>query len=363
MAGAEERFLREGHPRPIPTVVVNENAEPVDRLRQISALSMVTLAIIASGAVLFVMRDLFLPVVTAFVVGVMLSPVAKALEARGVPRVVSAAMIVVMTALLVALLAALIAAPVADLANKAPEIGAKLHVFDGALGFWRRLETSVGIRPDAAALALPAPSISWVPTTIGYLSPPLTGFLYFLVVLLLFISWWPDLRRQLVMTFASRESRLEVLKILNEVETSLATYLLTVASINLAVGVAAGLIAAFTSLPLPVGFGALAATLNFIPIVGPIAMFAVLVVVGVVAGASFLVGLLPAALFAIVVFVEGQFITPAIIGRRLEINALAVLLSLMFWTWMWGPMGAFLSAPLLIVGLILRDHLFPEPRT
>ena len=79
-------------------------------------------------------------------------------------------------------------------------------------------------------------------------------------------------------------------------------------------------------------FGTLAATLNFIPIVGPVAMIAVLAVVGVVTGATSGMGLLPAALFMLVVFVEGQFITPAIIGRKIEINALAVLLSLMFWT-------------------------------
>ena len=228
------------------------------------------------------------------------------------------------------------------------------------LTFLRRIETSVGLNPSAAEASLPPPSLSWLPTTIGYVSPPLTGLLYFLVVLLLFLSWWPDLRVQLVMTFASRESRLTVLKILNETEESLAAYLFTVACINLGVGVAAALIAYLTGLPLPVGFGTLAATLNFIPILGPIAMIAVFAAVGVVTGATLALGLLPAALFVLVVFVEGQFITPSIIGRRLEINALAVLLSLMFWTWMWGPMGAFLSSPLLIVGLILRDHLRPD---
>ncbi len=352
--------MRESNQRPIPTVVVDENDEPIDRLRLISVWSEATIAIIAVGAVLFITREMVLPVVTAFVVGVMLSPVAKALETRGVPRIASAAMIVVLTALFIALIAALIAAPVAELADKLPAIGAKLHALDGVFGFWKNLETSLGINPGGGEAALPAPSLSWVPTTIGYLSPPLTGFLYFLVVLLLFISWWPDLRRQMVMTFASRDSRLTAIKVLNEVESSLATYLLTVACINFGVGVAAGLIAWLTGLPLPIGFGALAATLNFIPILGPIAMVVVLAVVGVVTGATLWLGFLPAALFTVVVFIEGQFITPAIVGRRLEINALAVLLSLMFWTWMWGPIGAFLSSPLLIVGLILKEHLFPD---
>ncbi len=346
--------------KPIPTVVVDENAEPVDRLRQMSAWSVTVIAVIASGAVLFVMREVLLPIVTAFVVGVMLTPVAKTLEERGLPRVVSAVLIVIVTALVLAIVVALIAAPVADLAEKLPGIGERLHTFEGLFAFWRRLETSLGVNPATAEVGLPAPTLSWVPTTLGFVTPPITGFLYFLVVLLLFISWWPDLRRQLVMTFASRDSRLTVLKILNEMEASLAAYLLTVACINVGVGVAAGLIAAFTGLPTPIGFGTLAATLNFIPIIGPVAMIAILAAVGVVTATTFWIGLLPAALLMLVVFLEGQFITPAIIGRRLEINALAVLLSLMFWTWMWGPMGAFLSSPLLIVALVLHGHLMPE---
>ena len=58
-------------------------------------------------------------------------------------------------------------------------------------------------------------------------------------------------------------------------------------------------------------------------------------------------------------FLEGHFVTPTIIGRRLALNALAVFIALAFWTWLWGPMGAFLSSPLLIVALILKEHLMP----
>jgi predicted PurR-regulated permease PerM len=263
-----------------------KDATPVDQQRLVATASLGVLAVLAVGAALFVMRELLIPVVTAFVVGVMLSPIVKALEARKIPRIVGAALIVLATALLVALLAALIAAPLAEIAAKLPEIGAKLHTFDGMLGFLHRVQTSLGMDASGASAALPAPSVSWLPTTFNYVSPPVTGFLYFLIVLMLFLSWWPDLRRELVMTFASRDSRLTVLKILNEMEASLASYLVIVACINLAVGAAAATIAALTRLPFPVGWGALAATLNFIPIVGPIAMIVVLAVVGVVTGPS-----------------------------------------------------------------------------
>ncbi|HTR12922.1 MAG TPA: AI-2E family transporter [Roseiarcus sp.] len=335
-------------------------AKQIDRLRQVSTWSLAILATIATGAVLYFARELLLPIVTAFVVGVMLSPVVRRLEERRVPRAVSAALIVICTALLITAVAALIATPIASLTDELPKLGGKLQVFHGAIEFIDRMEWSVGINPTNPAPAVPAPSIEWVPTTIGLLSPPLTGFVYFLIVLLLFLSWWPDLRRALVMTFASRDSRLTVLRILNDTEALLARYLATVAIINLGVGVAAGVIALATGLPSPIGIAALGATLNFIPIVGPFATIIVLALVGVVTAPTLGLGLLPAASFAAVVFLEGQLITPAIIGRRLEINSLAVLLSLLFWTWMWGSMGAFLSSPILIVGLILKEHLTPD---
>ena len=161
------------------------------------------------------------------------------------------------------------------------------------------------------------------------------------------------------MTFSDRDARLRTLRILNEIEVHLGNYLLTVTLINVGVGVATGIVCALTGMPNPAGLGALAATLNFIPIIGPVAMFAVLVVVGLVAFPTIGAGLLAAIAFGGITFLEGHFVTPMIIGRRLALNALAVLLALAFWTWLWGPMGAFLSSPLLIVGLILKEHLSP----
>ena len=88
-------------------------------------------------------------------------------------------------------------------------------------------------------------------------------------------------------------------------------------------------------------------------------MFVVLTVVGSVSFSTIGAGLMAPMAFGGLTFLEGHFITPAIIGRSLELNALAVFIALAFWTWLWGPMGGFLSSPLLIVGLILRDHLWP----
>jgi predicted PurR-regulated permease PerM len=334
---------------------------PVIRRTEFVAFALAGLLLIAVVAVLYLGRAFFLPVVMAFVTGTMLSPAANFLERCKVPRGLGAALIVIAVTAVVAFIVALIAAPAMEWSTRLPELGAqlkdKLHVFDRPLALWRELQGMVGGSEGFPSIHMP--KVEWVQPTLEYLSPTFTEFLLFFVTLILFIASWRDLRRAVIMTFSDHEARLRTLRILNEIEVHLGNYLLTVTIINVGVGVATGIICALTGMPNPAGLGALAATLNFIPIIGPIAMFVVLVVVGLVAFPTISGGLMAALAFGGLTFLEGHFITPTIIGRRLALNALAVLLALAFWTWMWGPMGAFLSSPLLIVALILKEHLLP----
>jgi predicted PurR-regulated permease PerM len=245
--------------------------------------------------------------------------------------------------------------------GKLPELGGllkeKLHVFDRPLALWQQLQSMLG-GPDTLS-TLHLPKFDWVQPALEFLSPTFAEFLLFVATLILFIASWRELRRALIMNFGEREWRLRTLRILNEIEEHLGNYLLMVTTINVGVGVVTGLICAVTGMPNPAGLGALAAILNFIPIIGPVAMFAVLVVVGIVSFPTIGAGLLAPALFAAMTFLEGHFLTPMIVGRRLALNALAVFIALAFWTWLWGPMGAFLSSPLLIVALIVKEHLMP----
>ncbi|RXH01579.1 AI-2E family transporter [Bradyrhizobium zhanjiangense] len=334
---------------------------PVIRRTEFVAFALAGLLLIAVVTVLYVGKAFFLPVVMAFVIGTMLSPAASFLERCKVPRALGAVLIVIAGTAVVAFAVALIASPVMEWSTHLPELGAqlkdKLHVFDRPLALWRELQAMVGGSEEFPSFQLP--KIEWVQPTLEFLSPTFTEFLLFFVTLILFIASWRDLRRAMIMNFSNHDARLRTLRILNEIEVHLGNYLLTVTVINVGVGVATGLICALTGMPNPAGLGALAATLNFIPIIGPIAMFAVLVMVGLVAFPTISGALMAALAFGGLTFLEGHFITPTIIGRRLALNALAVLLALAFWTWMWGPMGAFLASPFLIVGLILKEHLLP----
>jgi predicted PurR-regulated permease PerM len=334
---------------------------PIIRRADLVAFVLTALLIICIIAALYLAKAFFLPVVMAFVVGTMLSPAARLLECYGIPRALAAVLIVGAVGTFVAFMLGLISAPLVDWSTHLPEVAVrlkdKLHVFDRPLALWQDLQGMVGGSDTLSPFQMP--KFDWVQPTIEFLSPTFTEFLLFVATLILFIASWKDLRRTLIMTFADREARLRTLRILNEIEVHLGNYLLTVTLINSGVGVLTGIVCAITHMPNPAGLGALAATLNFIPIIGPVAMFAILAGVGIVALPTLSAAIIAPLAFCGIAFLEGHFVTPTIIGRRLALNALAVFLALAFWTWMWGPMGAFLSSPLLIVGLILKENLVP----
>jgi predicted PurR-regulated permease PerM len=345
------------------TPVPDSKAElpPVIRRAELVAFALVALLIICVVAVLYVAKAFFLPIVMAFIVGTMLSPAASLLERYRIPRPVGAVLIVTAVSAAVAFMVGLISSPLMEWSSRLPELGAilkdKLHVFDRPLALWQELQSMVG-GPDTLA-TFQMPKFEWVQPALEFLSPTFAEFLLFIAILILFIASWKDSRRALIMIFGDRTARLRALRIINEIEEHLGNYLLMVTMINTGVGIVTGLICAVTGMPNPAGLGALAATLNFIPIIGPVAMFAVLTGVGIVAFPTIGAGLIAPLAFAALTFLEGHFITPTIVGRRLELNALAVFMALAFWTWLWGPMGAFLSSPLLIVALILKEHLIP----
>ena len=282
---------------------------PVIRRAELVAFALVALLVICIVAVLYAAKAFFLPVVMAFVVGTMLSPAAGFLERHRIPRAVAAVLIVSAVGAGVTFIVGLISSPLMQWSTRLPELGSllreKLHIFDRPLALWQELQNMLGGSDTLATFQMP--KFDWVQPAVEFLSPTFTEFLLFFATLVLFIASWKDLRRALIMTFADHAARLRTLRILNEIEEHLGGYLLTVTMINLGVGAATGIICAVTGMPNPAGLGALAATLNFFPIIGPIAMFVILTVVGVIAFSTLGGGLMAPLAFVGFTFLEGHF--------------------------------------------------------
>jgi len=146
---------------------------------------------------------------------------------------------------------------------------------------------------------------------------------------------------------------------MNDIEENLADYLTVVTVINVALGMIVGAGAWLLGFPSPAIFGVLAAVLNYVPYIGPAVVVVSLFGVGLVTFPSLGQALIAPLLFVTLTTLEGHFITPTILGRRLTLSPFLILLALAFWTWMWGPVGALLAAPLSIIGLVVFNHIYP----
>jgi predicted PurR-regulated permease PerM len=307
-------------------------------------------------------RPILIPAVSALIVTLMLGPLAARADRIGVPNVAITFALWILVIVVVYGALALIAAPVVDWIGKAPQIGEsiqqKLQVLNGPLTRLQQLRNA--LLPANAGNGLGVDLVGFVKPVLEVVAPGIGQMLVFFGSLFFMLLGRTQLRRTMVDMVGSREAKLNVLKILNEAERDLTSYLSTIALINLCVGIGAGLIAFATGMPSPLAWAVLGFILNFIPYIGSLMMEVAMFLVGLVVFPTVGQALIAPVLYLAMGTLEGHFITPSIMGRQLTLHPLTVFMSLVFWTWLWGPVGAFLSVPLLILAVVVIGHVFPD---
>ncbi len=143
---------------------------------------------------------------------------------------------------------------------------------------------------------------------------------------------------------------------LTKVVTEIQTYLGIKTAVSLATGLLLGGWAYLMGLDFPVLLGVAAFLLNYIPTVGSIIAAIPAVLLSVILVGTVGHALLVAAGYATVNTLFGNIIEPNLMGRRLGLSSLVVILSLLFWGWAWGPMGALLSVPLTVIVKIWLEN-------
>jgi len=299
------------------------------------------------------------------VVGTTLAPLVKVATRYRISPWVTAAVLGLVIVAGLATAVTFLAKPVAEWVARAPEIATtvrqKLYVLDRPLSALRELREGLPLLGggSGSTVAVEQSGLGIVTPVLAFLTPAVMELVLFFVTLIFFLGAQMDFRRYMVSFFTTREAKLRYIRIANDVEQNLASYLLVVTAINWSLGAVVALGAWLFGFPSPVLFGVLAAVLNYVPYVGAACTTIILLGVGLVTFPSVTYAFLPPAAFVALGTIEGQFITPTILGRQLTLNPLAVLLAIAFWSWMWGPMGTFLAVPLTIIGLVTLHHLFP----
>ena len=144
-----------------------------------------------------------------------------------------------------------------------------------------------------------------------------------------------------------------------EIETQISRYLLTITLINIGLGIAVGTTVHFLGLRNPIMWGAMVAILNFVPYLGALTGIICMMLGAVLSFDSLGYAMIFPASYLIIAILEGNFITPWVLGRSLTLNPVLILIALAFWGWMWGISGMILAVPILATFKIFCDHIEP----
>jgi predicted PurR-regulated permease PerM len=178
------------------------------------------------------------------------------------------------------------------------------------------------------------------------------------IILLYFLLAAGDLFLQkLIKVLPQLRDKKKAVQIAREIETSVSTYLSTITLVNFGEAIVVSLAMWAVGMPNPVLWGVLAGVAEFIPYLGAATMTAVLGFAALTTFDNIFHALLIPATYFAINFVQANFVTPVVLGRRLTLNPVAIFIGLLFWWRLWGIPGAFIAVPLIATFKIFCDHI------
>ncbi len=304
----------------------------------------------------------FLPLTTAIILTIILSPLADKLSEWGLPNVLASILALLSFFAVLMLALALILQPAAALFDSVPamarQVGERFAELRDEFAWLAMMDEQLSIlmgQSSTREVVLASPSMI---EQLAFATPSvlLETLLTFLMTFFM-IEARIRMRRHLLFDRASHGTSIKAARVMREVQDRVAAYILTVAWINAGVGVIVALGAWMLGVEAPVMWGGLAMLLNFLPYIGPLLMTALLTLFGIGTAETLVLGFIPAAAYLGLHTVESNVITPSILGARFTMNPVMILIALSYFSWVWGVFGALLSVPILLMLTAFFDHV------
>jgi predicted PurR-regulated permease PerM len=314
-------------------------------------------------AAVYAAAEIVWPFIFAFMLSLLLKPVQRFLERAHIPRLLSALLLVLTVLAVVVGLATAVSAPAAIWAAKLPDgipkLIERLRFLEAPLAtlldFWRQIESFAGWK-EGASSSMGTDLLAKLFTGTRTFA---SGFFTTLLFLFFLLAAGEIFVQRLVEIMPEFGSKRRVVDIAQQTETDISAYLVTITGMNAAVGLATAAVMWLTGVGDPILWGTVAFLLNFVQIIGPVVGVLIFILAGALASDSLWHALLPAGLYLLIHVIEGQAVTPMLLAKRFTLNPVLVIVSLVFWFWMWGVPGAILSIPMLAVTKIVCDRVRP----
>ncbi|MGV7029991.1 AI-2E family transporter [Methylobacterium symbioticum] len=347
----------------------------------------VVAAVIIAG--LYFGREILIPIAIALLLSFVLGPLVQFLRRLRLPRLLAVGLTVLVTMGILAALATLIGVQVADLASDVPRyqrtIERKLEglrespagrLTEYVAGIGRAIHTAGNAeqaekaeKTGPAAKAEPEPKPVVVETrqpppgplemaekVLAPVMQPLATTGIVVVVLLFVLMQREDLRDRMIRLAGSSDLHRTTVA-MDDAARRLSRYFVAQLALNTSFGLVIGVGLYLIGVPNPVLWGIFAALMRFVPYIGAFlcALFPMALAAAVDPGWNMLIA--TALLFVVLEPLAGQLFEPMLYGHSTGLSPLAVLVSALFWTWLWGPIGLLLSTPLTVCLVVLGRHV------
>src|SRR3974390_2688188 len=286
----------------------------------------VGLLVIARAAIAFAMASVVVPVVLAWVVAMVLLPVVDGLERRGLPRALTSIVLVILLIASIMVIVGVLTVPLTYWVGRASELGAllkeRLQTLGNPFAFFDEIGNALSqvTGGDKSASAVNLSSSNIVTVIFSVLTPVVSETLIFLIALVFNLIYHRDIQGGMLLLFHNDSSRQMAKDILKDIQVNTSIYFGTLTIVNICLGTAAALLTWLVGLPHPFLWGVLATVLNFVPYLGPAIVIATLFVIGLLVFSALGHAVIAPLAYLGITVLEGQFITPTLIGHRLTIN-------------------------------------------
>lgn len=338
--------------------------------RGVRSAGILVLSLLGIVYTLYVGQELILPIVLALVLKLLLAPAMRVLHKRfRLPKALAAALLILVVFGAIGGVGFTASIPASGWIRRAPEslpllkekveaLRRPLDVLQQGLQALESIAAANG-QEGAADVVTARPASTLAGNLMSGTATLLTRFFTTMILLFFLLASGDRLLRGFVEVLPTFSGKRQAVEIVQEIETNITGYLVTITIMNVGVGVVTGFAMWACGLDTPLLWGATALLLNFIPILGPLAGIVIFLVVGVLSLDWPWFALLPAGLYLLIHIVEGEMITPLLLAKRFTLNPFLVILSVFFWHTLWGIPGALLAVPLLAMMKIVSDRVDP----
>ncbi len=349
-----------------PSTASLTTAELTRITRRLMPVAVAGISVLAVLYTLYFAADLFLPIFFAIFLAIILRPLVRSMRHVGLPEAGGSLIVIALLMAAITFGTVKLSGPVEEWIGRIPQverdIQAKLWPVTQSIKQAKQATEKIEKLADGAQPVVAEPVVTIKkPSLLNrmFKTTWLTAVqvLTTLVLTYFFLAQNVDRTRQTIRRLPWRRRQERIEEMFEDVQATMSRFLQVSAVIYICLGTATAITMYLLGMPNALLIGVLAAAMGFIPYLGPVIVLGCISVVSLLNFDTWLGILAPPMAYFLLTAAEGYFLTPAILGRRLRLNPIAVFLSMLLWTWVWGIAGALLSVPILVFIIVVTRHL------